>query len=169
MPPKPACIHRVGRGDELLLRDVRLRALADAPGVFAGTLAEEELYPLSHWTGLVADNQRVVFAAAARRRWVGMAGGRWSDREQGVAQLWGVWVEPPVRGRGVALRLLSEVEAWARRGGARLLRLGVIEGEAERFYFRLGFERTGERKPLSRDQSLTAVFLARPVASSSSS
>jgi hypothetical protein len=50
------------------------------------------------------------------------------------------------------------------------VRLGVIEGEGvERFYVRLGFERTGELKPLRRDQSRTAVFLARPVASSSSS
>jgi RimJ/RimL family protein N-acetyltransferase len=116
LPSEAACIHRLGRGDELQIRAIRLRALADAPRVFAGSLADEELYPLSHWTDLVAGTERVVFAAVARRRWVGMAGGRWFDREHGVAQLWGTWVEPAKRGHGVAQRLVAEVDAWARRG-----------------------------------------------------
>ncbi|MGO9819953.1 MAG: GNAT family N-acetyltransferase [Solirubrobacteraceae bacterium] len=106
-------IHRIGPGDELLLRDLRLRALADAPGVFAGTFADEQGYPESHWLELAADTGRPVFAAVADERWLGMAAGRWFDREQGVAQLWGMWVDPSARGRGLGRRLLAQVQGWA--------------------------------------------------------
>lgn len=138
--------------------------------MFAGTLVNERAYPDSHWLELAADTERPVFAMVLDQRWMGMAAGRWIDREQGVAALWGMWVDPMVRGRALGRLLLAAVETWARDGGARRLRLGVIDGRGvEGFYMRLGFEPTGEIMALPRDHSLTASFFARPVASSSNS
>jgi ribosomal protein S18 acetylase RimI-like enzyme len=59
----------------------------------------------------------------------------------------GVWhvglfiVATSLRGRGVAQALYSDLEALMRDGGARWLRLGVVEGNvrAERFWSRLGY------------------------------
>ena len=126
-------------------------------------------YPESHWRELAAVSElaadAVVFVAVQRPRWVGMAAGRWFDRERGVAQLWGMWVDPAARRRGLGERLVAEVHGWAASRGAGLMRLGVIEGAAgaTEFYERLGFVPTEETKPLLRDENLTALFLARPV------
>jgi ribosomal protein S18 acetylase RimI-like enzyme len=44
------------------------------------------------------------------------------------------------------------------------MRLGVIDrSPAIGFYERLGFVLTGETKPLVRDPSVLAAFMARPV------
>jgi ribosomal protein S18 acetylase RimI-like enzyme len=59
----------------------------------------------------------------------------------------GVWhvglfiVATSLRGRGVAQAVYGDLEAWMREGGARWLRLGVVEGNvrAERFWTRLGY------------------------------
>jgi ribosomal protein S18 acetylase RimI-like enzyme len=65
----------------------------------------------------------------------------------------------------VGARLVDEVDRWAREQGARSMRLGVIEGvdAAVAFYRRLGFEPTGETRPLTIDPGRTAYFFARPV------
>ena len=155
--------------DAASLRAVRLRALGDAPAAFASTRDTEARHPGSHWHELAMHSEladaAVVFVARRDRRWVGMAAGRWFDRDQGIAHLWGMWVDPAVRRRGLGERLVAEVHGWAASRGARVLRLGVIEGAAGavEFYERLGFVRTGESKPLLRDETVTAFFLARPV------
>ena len=157
-------IRRACRGDEPRLRDLRLRALVDAPEAFAATYDEDADRPPAHWTRLASDADVAVFVAVEADDWVGMAGGRWFDRERGIVQLWGMWVVPALRRGGLGTRLVSEVEAWARSAGAHRLRVGVIDGlRLQAFYERLGFELTGERWPLPRDESQLALFLARPV------
>ncbi len=151
------------------LRAVRLRALGDAPAAFASTRAVEAELPESHWRELAAVSElagdAVVFLALRRGHGVGMAAGRWFDRDQKIAHLWGMWVDPELRRHGLGQRLVDEVNHWAASRGARSLRLGTIEGAggATEFYERLGFVPTGESKPLVRDETLTAFFLARPV------
>jgi GNAT superfamily N-acetyltransferase len=138
--------------------------LIDAPDAFAATWREDASRPVSHWARLAADRELAMFAAIRDERWLGMAAGRWLDHQQGIVQLWGMWVDPAARRLGLGQRLVGEVGRWARDAGARVLRLGVIDGiEAEAFYQRLGFARTGETKSLRRDDSVTAVFLARSL------
>jgi GNAT superfamily N-acetyltransferase len=156
-------VRPVRAGEAPALREFRLRALADAPTAFASSVELEAAHPDSHWNELVA--AATIFVAEQDRAWVGMAAGRWYDREQGVAQLWGMWVDPVIRRSGVGARLVAAVDRWAAEQGARLVRLGVIDGapDVEAFYVRLGFSRTGETRPLTRDETRTALFLARPV------
>jgi GNAT superfamily N-acetyltransferase len=160
-------IRPVASGEARALRELRLRALADAPEAFAQTLETEASHPDSYWLELAAAGG--VFVAIRGVRWVGMAAGRWSDQEKGVAQLWGLWVDPSARGAGLGAQLVAEVDRWAAAHGARVLRLGIIVGgcDVEGFYARLGFARTGEVWPLPWDESRTALFLARPVAAAS--
>ena len=157
-------LRRACRGDEPRLRDLRLRALVDAPEAFAATYDEDAARPSSHWTRLATDPEVAVFVAVDAGDWVGMAGGRWLDRERGIVQLWGMWVDPRSRGHELGRRLADAVRGWARLAGARRLRLGVIDGLClQDFYERLGFELTGETMRLPRDESQLAVFLGRPV------
>ncbi|MDQ6834631.1 MAG: GNAT family N-acetyltransferase [Actinomycetota bacterium] len=161
-------IRQARRGDEQRLRDVRLRSLADTPDAFASTLAQESAFATSRWVELTAQSdsgrERVVYAAVADGRWLGMAGGHWFDPDSRIAALWGMWVEPAARGLGLGERLVATVDAWAADLGARVLRLGVVDGmSAQSFYERLGFTVTGERRPLPRDERRVAVFLSRPI------
>ncbi len=107
----------------------------------------------------------MIYVAIDRGRWVGMAAGGWYERERGVAQLWGMWVEPSMRGHGVGERLVARVRGWAAGRGGRFLRLGVLtaDGDPTSFYERLGFVRTGEVATLRRDPRRPVHYLARPV------
>ncbi len=160
---------RAGEGQSL--RALRLRALRDAPRAFASSFEREATHPHSLWAALAKDSARaveqVVFVAVDRERWLGMACSRWFDRPSGIAQLWGMWVEPAVRGRGLARALVDEVAGWAVSRGAVSLRLGVMDRAAETadFYVRLDFTRTGESRWRSPDGSETAFFLARSLRS----
>lgn len=162
-------VRPVRSDDAPALRDARLRALRDSPAAFAATADEEAALPPSHWAELayqaeVADHV-VIYAAVDGDRWVGLAAGRWHERDAGVAQLWSMWVAPEARRAGVGERLVAGVRQWAASQGARVLRLGVITrpGDATPFYERLGFARTGEVRPLRTDPSRSVHYLARLV------
>ena len=164
-----ATVRAVRAGEAERLREVRLRALSESPDAFAASAEEEAAMPAQEWARRAADaadgRDTVIFLALAGDHVVGMAGGRRFDAERGVAQLWGMWVDPVCRGLGVGVALVVAVRAWASADGARFLRLGVLAGPREPtgFYERLGFVRTGEQRPYPKDPSRTVFWMARPV------
>jgi GNAT superfamily N-acetyltransferase len=64
-------------------------------------------------------------------------------REDGDAELDGLFVEPRGWGQGVGRGLVEHAAARARTAGARSLHV-IANPRAEGFYARCGFERTGE-------------------------
>ena len=93
----------------------------------------------------------VVFAAAGGERWLGMAGGYVHQEDDRVATVWGMWVDPMARGRGLGAALLESVIVWARGRGVVRLELSVSDAApaAASLYRRMGFEETGERRPFA--------------------
>jgi GNAT superfamily N-acetyltransferase len=162
-------VRPLGAGEGARLRELRLRALRDAPLAFASSLEIEVARPESYWTDLAdasaTASDRAVFVAADGQRWLAMAGSRWFDQSAGIAQLWGMWVEPAVRGIGLGRLLVDRATSWAAERGAYVLRLGVTDRASEiaAFYEHLGFERTGETKLLPPDGAVTAFFLAKAI------
>lgn len=158
-------VRGVRAGEGPRLRELRLRAIDDAPSAFGSTPEHERQLPDDHWSQLATGGVQIgVYVAIDGGRWIGMAAGRWYARECGIVQLWGMWVEPDRRGEGVGERLVAAVRGWATAHRARFLRLGVIDGSrAIAFYERLGFVLTGETKPLIRDPTVLAVYMARPA------
>jgi GNAT superfamily N-acetyltransferase len=162
-------IRAVGSGDAADLRRLRLRALQGAPDAFGSSLELEQAYPAADWLDLARRSEMgdtaVVYVALDGDRWLGMAGGRWYDRDHGVAGLWGMWVDPARRRLGVGERLVDAVRWWAAAEGAVFLRLAAVAGDGDptAFYQRLGFVRTGETGTLIRDRTRTYRFLVRPV------
>lgn len=148
---------------------MRLRALAESPGAFGSTVEAEAALPRAHWEELARRSEEgdhlIICAAVGSDAWLGMAAGRWHDRERGIAHLWGMWVDPGARRHGLGDRLVDGVCAWAAGHGACFVRLGVVirPGDAVRFYERIGFVRTGEVEPMRRDPSRLVHYLARPV------
>jgi GNAT superfamily N-acetyltransferase len=165
----PTEIRRIEPGEASALRELRLRALAESPPAFVSRHADEAALEDGHWHGLadeaVAGDRGTVMIAVADGRWEGMAAGRWFERDRGIAQLWGLWVDPAARGTRTGAGLVGAVRDWAAAGGATFLRLGVVEpaDTLRRFYTRLGFVELDEPAPMKTDPTRRASFMARPV------
>jgi GNAT superfamily N-acetyltransferase len=164
-----ASVRTIRHDESATLRALRLRALADAPAAFASTLAAESALGDDHWRRLVkeavaGDEATIAIAIDGDRR-VGMAGGYWFERDPGIAQLWGLWVEPAARGAHIGAALVGAVGDWAASGGATTVRLGIIEpaDELRRFYARLGFVALDDPAPLRTDPTRFAAFMVRRV------
>lgn len=164
-------IARLHAGDGARLRDVRLRALADAPYAFSSSLVREEALGPEFWEERVTQSEigesGAVFIATEDGQDVGMAGGFLDGAETPLATLWGMWVDPLARQGGVGQALVEAVLVWAREAGADDLRLAVTDCEESRpaaaLYRKLGFQDTGEREPLDWDPSLLTCVLSLPV------
>jgi ribosomal protein S18 acetylase RimI-like enzyme len=157
-------LRRLRADDAALLRNVRLRALRDAPEAFATRLEDARTWPPQRWAEMARETDgQVTVIALAGERGVGMVSG-WT-LESGNAWLARLWVDPGARGRGVGLHLIGAVAEWARQRGAPALELSVIADNraASALYARAGFAETGRRRPLPADPSRTEVFLSRPV------
>jgi GNAT superfamily N-acetyltransferase len=85
----------------------------------------------------------------------------------------GVWhiglfvVATPLHGRGVAHGIYNDLEAWMRDGGARWLRLGVVEGNvrAERFWERLGYIEVRRRFDVEMGERMNNLrVMVKPLA-----
>ena len=164
-------IRRLGSGDGALLRDVRLRALEEAPYAFSSSYAREAALGAGFWTARVAESEAAttgaIFVALDAGRGVGMAGGFFPEDSPADAMLWGMWVEPSARQRGVGRELLRAVANWATDTGAERLRLALAQDEASRpaaaLYRTLGFAETGEAEPLESDPSSIALLMSRAL------
>ena len=162
------------RSDEAkLLKDVRLRALADAPHAFAHGHAEISAKPDTYWEemtrGLTKPGGHVMLVAEDGGVPIGMAFGvmprlRPEDRVD-APHLGGMWVDPAARGRGVGRALTEAVLDWARERGCRAIALWVTDGNAAAIalYERMGFTRTGKTDRLPSDPAFGTFEMERAL------
>ncbi len=138
-------IERMGPGGWERVRAVRLRALADTPDAFGTLLADDAALPPDAWRRRLAASDGATFLAAAEGRDLGLAVGRPYEGFAGAAGLFGMWVDPAARGRGVGGALVDAVTDWARGAGYARVLLDVADGNlaAVRFYEGKGFRPTG--------------------------
>lgn len=138
-------IRRIGSADAAALRELRLRALADAPEAFTTTLPVAEHEPPEFWETWARDrsagHSSATFVAVDGARWHGMVSGGLHREDSAAMLVFGLWVAPEVRRSGIATALMEMVGEWARAAGKCRLALGVYEDNvaARRLYERLGF------------------------------
>lgn len=146
-------IRRVQTGDEPLLCDVRLRALATDPGSFGSTHTEVSTRPDSFWATWAAEHSsgddRCTLLALLDGRPVGLIR---IERDPGNSHVFGIysmWVAPEARRRGIALELLADAERWIAAAGGSEAELNVVDREtpARRLYERAGFRLDGRSEP----------------------
>ena len=128
-------------------RDLRLEGLREAPTAFASSFEEECDFTPAQWAQRLGDGDRVaVYGAWEGGALLGVAGYSGSTRlkERHKASLWGVYVRPAGRGRGLAGRLVENVIAHAAARGTVLRAVVTAENLAALgVYLRLGFRAYG--------------------------
>ena len=150
-------------------RGLRLAALEEAPYAFGSTLSDWQgagdserrwrdrlTIPGSHNVAAVLDGVPVGMASGVR------------TGSPDLVELISMWVAPAARGKGVADRLIEEIESWAMlecRAGK--LRLAVMpgNGKAIALYRRHGFADTGELGDPTPDGRGRELVLAKSLGS----
>ena len=131
---------------------LRLEALREEPSAFASSLDEEGAFSDELWRARLESARNragnLTYFAELEGELVGMAGASWPDRAKirHVANVYGVYLRPALRGRGIAAALmralLDELAA-----GTQIEKVGLTVNQdspaAIRLYERLGFEVVG--------------------------
>lgn len=152
-------IRTLEHGEWALLRQLRLRALREAPEAFGPSARRERLRTPSYWHEQM-DLCR-WFVAEAGHSQIGFAAGSAPLADHvDERHLLSLWVSPDWRRRGVARDLIEAVASWAAVESARSLSLWVFEQNkaAINVYERLGFSWTGHSKPYDSRQEMRMIM-----------
>jgi ribosomal protein S18 acetylase RimI-like enzyme len=152
-------LHQVTPDDWESYREIRLEMLLDSPDAYWFTHDEAAGFTEAKWRENVGRGWLVSARIGADA--VGSAG-LGTQAEPGQpdrAVLWGMYVTPRVRGRGVGERLVRAVLDEASRRGVSEVFLEVTSGNdrALELYERCGFERTGLTRPHPRRPDLHEI------------
>jgi RimJ/RimL family protein N-acetyltransferase len=146
---KPASVRTLEAGDVAAFRTLRLAALRECPTAFSSSYEEECDIPLEHSAKRMApDRDHVIFGAFAGEELVATTGlARERPRKlTHKAVIWGVYVAPAFRQRGIGRVLLQRALTYAAElPGLRRVSLGVNAANpaAIALYKSLGFEPFG--------------------------
>lgn len=148
--------------DWALLRELRLRALSDAPDSFGPTVESALAQPETYWRSWAGGRSGRIQAwgAVDDGEPVGLVSG--GANASGVGHFGALWLDPAHRRNGLGRQLTEMVCAWMESRGCTRLELEVTEGNpAEQLYRSMGFARTGARQPLREGSALFEVTMAR--------
>jgi GNAT superfamily N-acetyltransferase len=137
-------VRRITPRDGAILRELRLRSIADAPDAFGQPIEEARSRPQSEWQRSAqrsahGDNRTWLIAEDGEQA-IGLVQGR--RRRPRTLLLFSMWVDPTARRSGVGRMLIEALEAWALGWDAGETILWVFGGNASalKFYRDLGFE-----------------------------
>ena len=151
-----------------VLKDVRLRALQEAPYAFGSTYAREVQFDHAEWARRVErwnGERGVGFLAMDGATACGIAGSLLDENNPTRAQLVSMWTAPTHRQLGIGRLLVNAVLDWARTRNVHALLLMVTSNNdpAIRFYERLGFTKTGRTEPYPNNPSVLEVEMSRTI------
>jgi len=151
------------------VRDLRLRALLDAPDAFGSTHAQEATEVEDEWrswmTGWSNASDQALFAGVNHGDWIGIVVGVGWRRDRQLAHMYAMWVDPSARRQGAGRALVEAVTGWARDLAFRRMELRVADGNpgALALYRGCGFIDTGEREPLREGSQTRVMLMSRPL------
>lgn len=145
--------RRIQSGEADLFREIRLKALQDAPYAFSSTYDSAIQRSAESWREQ-ADNSaqgsdRATFFAFSEEAPIGMAALYRLKDQADAGEVLQVWVTPEFRGKQVAWDLMDVIFNWAGKNNFRRIIAGVtkVNPRAVKFYSRYGFSEMDE--PLS--------------------
>ena len=133
-------------------KQLRLEALLAEPSAFASSYEDELAFPDEVWiarlTSAYERDGNMTLFAEVEGELVGMAGAGWSSKAKlrHVAAVYGVYVSPEIRGRGIAERLIDRLLHELRSIGQIEKVTLMVNTEALaaiRLYEKLGFAIVG--------------------------
>lgn len=143
-------------------REVRLAALRESPEAFASSYEAELEYDEDFWRARLARSERLLACDGDQPIGIASLG---QAEEEGVAELFGMWVSPSRRGSGVAWELTHAAALHARAAGRRALKLWVStdNGRAVAFFSSYGFRPTDQRRPMTTDAEVEELAMIVPL------
>jgi len=166
-PTSDVLIRRIAPTDGLVLRDLRLRSIAEAPSAFGQPINEARGRPETEWHRSARQSShgdsRTWLLAETSSGTVGLLQGR--KRRPATLLLFSMWVDPVVRRHGVGRLLIKALEAWARGWDAHETILWVYGGNAAaiKFYRDLGFEVMRGGPDVDSGARFGALAMRRPL------
>jgi ribosomal protein S18 acetylase RimI-like enzyme len=130
-------IIRLTESDWEQFAHLRLRALSDSFGTGSAQYLTESRFTRADWQQRLRDHAQ--FALVVSDQPVGLVA---AHRERAdTVYLYSLWLDPRVRGRGLARRLVGTALDWARRSGVRTvtLRMAPDNRVARSLYEGFGF------------------------------
>lgn len=139
-------IRKMVKADAEAYRELRLKALQTNPEAFGSSYVESVKQPLEFFRNRISepDSDNVIYVAEEDDKLIGMIGFLRYERikMKHRADIWGVYVDVPARGKGVARQLMQHIIDHARQiKGLRQILLGVVTSNtrALRLYESFGF------------------------------
>lgn len=141
-------VRALTEGDWELYRSVRLRALAESPEAFVADHESEAAEGDDFWRERMRRSVRLI--AEKDGSSVGVASLGAVPERPNARQIFGLWVDPALRGSGVATALVRAGVRTAEEEGMRhvLYWVGTDNGRAVAFASGFGFRPTSERRPM---------------------
>lgn len=151
-------------------RAIRLRALAEAPEAFVATADEEAAFDESLWRDRMVRSAR--FVAYTGQDAIGVislrttppseTGDELDEQIRDGAEVFGLWVAPEARGRGVPKMLVDAAADRAHDNGRKHLVywVGTDNGPAVGFASGYGFRPTDTRRPARAGSDENAIEAA---------
>lgn len=96
-------------------KSIRLKALLSDPGVFGSSHALEAFEPDAKWQKALVSPDIGVFGVFHFGDVIGMTGIVLDRNDRSTAKLWGSWLEPKWRDRGLSQKMYAARIDWARR------------------------------------------------------
>ena len=132
-----------------LCKELRLRALKDAPAAFAETYENALECDDDYWdlisSSMVEPNKQRMFIAKESEDYIGSVYAILAMDDKSTGRLGGMWVDSRYRQKGVGVKLFLALKSWAENLGLKRVKLWVEDRDvgAKIFYSRLGFIETG--------------------------
>ncbi|WP_018157077.1 GNAT family N-acetyltransferase [Demetria terragena] len=154
-------VRALGDDDWQAYRDIRLAALEESPDAFAASHQREKQFDESFWRQRMSRSRRLVAELDGAPVGVVSVGDvvdeadvdQDGDTSEAVAELFGLWVSPDLRGKGVAWKL---VEAGVNQAREEKLDhvvywVGIDNGRGVAFASSFGFRPTDSRRPMKAE------------------
>jgi ribosomal protein S18 acetylase RimI-like enzyme len=132
-------IIRLTESDWEQFAHLRLRALSDAFGTGGEQYLTESHFTPASWQQRLRDHAQFALFVSGAAAPAGLVA---AHRERpDTVYLYSLWLDPRVRGRGLARRLVGTALDWARRSGVRTvtLRMAPDNRVARSLYEAFGF------------------------------
>ena len=148
-------------------KTLRLRALKTEPQAFTSPYEKEAVYPDDKWQQRLKDaesGKTWMFFARLNGKLVGMIGGyrNEEDVQNHRVQIWGVYVDPEARRKGIAKSLIEKILGEFKKQSDIVIartKVNIDQEPAKKLYEKSGFKVTGTESLVLGDGSEHRVLI----------